>query len=229
MDAADQDKHAAAIAAVAEVRPGMLVGLGTGSTAAHAVREIGRRVAEGLAIRAVATSDATERLARSLAIPILDFAEIDAVDLTIDGADEITPALQAIKGAGGAMVREKIVATASARMIVVADASKQVAALGRAALPVEVLPFARSFVAARLRALEAMVTLRMVGNAPYRSDQGNAVLDCHFATLADPAALARQLVAIPGVIGHGLFLDEIDAAYIAHGGAVTRLERDGND
>ena len=219
----DDDKNAAAVAAVQEVRAGMLVGLGTGSTAAFAIRALGERVAEGLAIRAVVTSNASGKLAREVGIEILDFADIAAVHLTIDGADEIDSRCFAIKGAGGAMLREKIVAASSARMIVIADGSKQVDRIGAAKLPVEVLPFAFAYV---------MRVLTDIGAAPvirdnYRTDQGNLVIDCHFGTLEDPRATAAALSAIPGILGHGLFLDEVDATYIATNGVVTRLERAG--
>ena len=219
----DDDKKAAAVAAVAEVREGMLVGLGTGSTAAFAIRALGERVAAGLAVRAVVTSDASGELARQVGIPVLDFADIAAVDLTIDGADEIDARCFAIKGAGGAMLREKIVAASSARMIVIADGSKQVVRIGAAKLPVEVLPFAITYVMRVLTELGAAPVIR----AKYRTDQGNLVVDCHFATLEDPRATAAMLAAIPGILGHGLFLDEVDAAYIATNGVVTRLERAG--
>ena len=219
----DDDKKAAAVAAVAEVREGMLVGLGTGSTAAFAIRALGERIAAGLTVRAVVTSDASDKLAREVGIEILDFADIARVDLTIDGADEIDARCFAIKGAGGAMLREKIVAASSARMIVIADGSKQVDRIGAAKLPVEVLPFARGYVERVLAELGVAPVMR----DKYRTDQGNLVIDCHFATLEDPRATAALLAAIPGILGHGLFLDEVDAAYIATNGVVTRLERAG--
>ncbi|WP_425228326.1 ribose-5-phosphate isomerase RpiA [Sphingomonas sp.] len=219
----DDDKRLAAEAAVEEVRDGMLVGLGTGSTAAHAITAIGRRAAEGLRIRAVATSLASAEQARGLGIEVLDFASVAAVDLTIDGADEIDRHLLAVKGAGGAMLREKAVAAASARMIVIADGSKRVERIGSAKLPVEVLPFARASVLARLGALFDSVERRDGGD--YRTDNGNLVADCTGWRGADPQALAVMLQAIPAVVGHGLFLDEVDAAYIAANGVVTRLER----
>ena len=221
----DDDKQAAALAAVAEVRDGMLVGLGTGSTAFHAIEAIGKRVAAGAAIRAVATSEASAAQARGLGIPLLDMADVARVDLTIDGADEIDDRCFAIKGAGGAMVREKIVAAASRRMVVIADASKQVARIGGAALPIEVLPFARAFVAGRLQALGATPVLRMKDGEAYRTDGGNLVLDARFAGMDDPVALSGTLDALPGVVGHGLFLTEVSAAYVARDGVVTRLER----
>ena len=221
----DDDKRAAAVAAAAEVQDGMLVGLGTGSTAAHAIARLANRVREGLRIDAVATSSASAAQASAAGIAIRDFAQVSRVDLTIDGADEIDARFFAIKGAGGAMLREKIVAAASDRMIVVADATKRVPAIGRAKLPVEVLPFALASVRRALEALGAAPVLRETEGAPYRTDQGNPVLDCRFATFPDPEALAARLDAIPGMLGHGLFLSEVDAVYFAEGGVVTRLER----
>ncbi|MDR6787810.1 ribose 5-phosphate isomerase A [Sphingomonas sp. BE138] len=216
----DDDKRLAAEAAVEEVRDGMLVGLGTGSTVRFAIQALGRRVAEGLRIEAVATSIDSARKAAALGIAVRDFAGVAAVDLTIDGADEVDARLWAIKGAGGAMLREKIVAAASTRMVVIADASKRVAAIGAAKLPVEVLPFAEAFVTARLGALGAAVALR-----ERATDNGNLVLDARFAAFPAARALAAALDATPGVLGHGLFLDEVDATYVADRGVVTRLER----
>ena len=216
----DDEKKAAALAAVEEVRPGMLVGLGTGSTAAFAIARLGELVRAGLDIRAVATSRRSEEAARAAGIALLDFADMSSVDLTIDGADEIDDRLFAIKGAGGAMLREKIVAAASRRMIVIADASKRVDRIGKAKLPVEILPFARAFVTARLEALGARIVLR----AGYQTDQGNIIADCIFPEMPDPSALAGHLSTIPGVLGHGLFLDEVDCAYIGDGDHVIRLE-----
>jgi ribose 5-phosphate isomerase A len=222
---ADTDKRLAAIAAVAEVQAGMLLGLGTGSTARHAIDAVGALVAGGMTLRAVATSVASARQAEALGIPLLDMADTAAVDLTIDGTDEIDPALVAIKGAGGAMLREKVVAAASARMVVIADASKRVAMLGAAPLPVEVVPFALASVRRRVEALGAAPVLRMADGAPYRTDGGNAVLDCRFGRIDDPQALAVELQAMPGLVGHGLFLHEVACAYVAAGGVVTKVER----
>lgn len=217
----DDDKCLAAEAAVAEVKAGMLVGLGTGSTAAFAIAALARRIADGLDVQAVATSEATAQAAFAAGIVVRDFADVAALDLAIDGADEIDDRLWAIKGAGGAMLREKAVAAAARRMIVIADGSKRVAAIGAARVPVEVLPFARRFVTERLAALGAPVTVR----PDYETDNANLVADCRFAAMPDLRALAAAIEAIPGALGHGLFLDEVDAAYIACRGVVTRLER----
>jgi ribose 5-phosphate isomerase A len=218
---ADDDKRLAAEAALGEVRDGMLVGLGTGSTVAFLIAALGERVRCGLQIEAVSTSIASARAAEALGIIVRDFAGVARVDLTIDGADEVDAQLRAIKGAGGAMLREKVVAAASDRMVVIADATKRVDAIGAAKLPVEVLPFARSFVTARLEALGAAVDLRAGG-----TDNGNLILDARFGRIDDAHALAAAIDAIPGALGHGLFLDEVDAAYVANAGAVTRIERD---
>jgi len=217
-DCRDADKRRAAEAAVGEIRAGMLVGLGTGSTAAHAIRAIGER---GLKIDAVATSAASAALAQAVGIRLRDFAEVTRVDLTIDGADEIDDRFLAIKGAGGAMLREKVVAAASDRMVVIADASKRVAAIGAAALPVEVLPFARAYVRDALGVLFGRVEER----AGYLTDNGNLVMDCNARRSDDWDDLAHRLEAVPGIVGHGLFLSEVDAAYVADRGTVTRLER----
>lgn len=225
----DADKKTAAIAAADEVKPGMLVGLGTGSTAFFLIEELGRRLAHGLRFRAVATSLASEQQAKGLGIPVLPFSEVARIDLAIDGADEIDPQLRAIKGAGGAMLREKCVAVSADRMVVIADSSKRVAQLGLTMpVPCETLPFARAFVDRTLEELGARVTLRMKEGAPYRTDQDNLIFDCHFGAIADPEGLAERLSAIPGMLGHGLFVDEVDALYVAQNGSATLIERTGS-
>lgn len=220
----DADKRCAAEAAVAEIVDGMFVGLGTGSTAAHAIIAIGARIRSGLQIAGVATSAASATLASANGIAVRDFAEVTRLDLAIDGVDEIDDRFFAIKGAGGAMLREKLVAVAADRMIAIADGSKHVARIGTAAVPVEILPFARASLLEGLGRI-GPVTLRMVNGAPYRTDQNNFVVDCCFRQVDDPPRLAAMLDAMPGILAHGLFLHEIDAAYIATAGVVTRLER----
>lgn len=222
----DADKKAAAIAAADEVKDGMLVGLGTGSTAAFLIDELGRRFANGLKFRAVATSIASERQAKGLGIPVLPFSEIAQIDLAIDGADEIDPQLRAIKGAGGAMLREKCVAASARRMVVIADSSKKVTQLGAIMpVPCETLPFAQAFVGRALADLAARVALRTKDGAPYRTDQDCLIFDCHFGPIADPAGLAARLSAIPGVLGHGLFVTEIAGLYCAEYGSATFTKR----
>ncbi|MBV9840325.1 MAG: ribose-5-phosphate isomerase RpiA [Sphingomonadaceae bacterium] len=225
-DPAEGEKRAAAEAAVVEVRDGMLVGIGTGTTAAYAISALGARVRGGLSITAIATSEASAQAAAAEGIRLLDPADVATVDLAIDGVDEIDPLFRAIKGAGGAMLREKIVANAAGRMIAIADASKAVARLGAKPVPLEVLPLARAFVAAAVRPLGAdPVVRRNADGAPVRTDQGNIILDCRFVTLDDSVALAARLSAIPGLLGHGLFLSEIDALYLGTPDGVVRRER----
>lgn len=221
----DDDKRLAAEAAVAEIRNGMRVGIGSGSTVAFAIEAIGQRLGEWPGATFFSTSQGTYRAAHAAGIPIASFAAVSSLDLTIDGVDEIDPQFRAIKGGGGALLREKIVAEASGRMVAIADGSKRASTLGAVPLPVEILPFARSFVESGITALGAEPVLRMKGDKAYRTNQGNLVLDCRFPDIPDPAGLAATLQAIPGLLGHGLFLTEIDAAYIADAGVVTKMER----
>jgi len=215
----EAQKRAAAEAAVAEVRPGMLVGIGTGSTAAFLIDALGARVRDGLSITTVATSLATEAHARSVGLAPIDMGDVGELDLAIDGVDEIDPAFRVIKGGGGALLREKIVGAAARRMIAIADSSKRVDVLKRP-LPIEVLPFARASVERHLRDLGGTPAVRK-----QHSDQGNLLIDCDFGSLADPAHLAIELSQIPGLLGHGLFLSEIDALYVGTQGGVDCLER----
>lgn len=220
--------RAAAAAAVDEVRDGMLVGLGTGRTAAHAIEILGRRVADGLSVRAVATSRRTKTAADAAGIAILPLDGLREIDLCIDGVDEIDPTLRAIKGGGGAMLIEKIVASMAIRNIAIADASKRVDRLGLGPLPVEVLPSAHAFVAARVARLGGHAALRMAAGAAFVTDSGHAILDCRFDEAIELPALAPALSGIPGVMGHGLFLNEIDALYLAdHAGVTCCTRRDG--
>ena len=226
----DEQKRRAAEAALSHVEDGMRLGLGTGSTAAHFVRGLGRRVAEGLRVTGVATSAATERLARELAIPLAPLDAAGALDLDVDGADEIGPGLALIKGGGGALLREKIVAHASQRMIVVADDSKVVEALGAFPLPIEVTDFAVSATARAIeRAAAALgltvaVNLRQDGGKPYLTDGGNRILDASFGQIPDPEALSDALSRTPGVVEHGLFLGFADLALVASSDGVREIE-----
>ena len=204
-----REKEDAARRAVAEIRDGMLVGLGTGTTAAFVVTALAERIrTEGLKVRTVATSERTATLARSQSIDVLDFENVSAVDLAIDGADEIDPSRCAIKGGGGALFREKVVAASAKRMIAVVDSSKPVAKLGKFPLPIEVVPFAAAFVLERVKSIwpELVPTWR----SRFKTDQGNYVLDLPFGAIDDARAVGAELARIPGVLEHGLFLDEID-------------------
>ena len=203
-------KEAAGRAAAELVRDGMIVGLGTGSTVRFALERLAERVRnERLALRGVPTSLDTERKARALGIPLVGLDEVEAIDLTLDGADEIDGRFDMLKGGGGALLREKVVAALSKREVIVVDRSKVVERLGvRFALPVEVVPFARAAVARRIAAMGAAWTLRMRdGQEVALTDNGNEILDCRFAGgIADAAALERALDAIPGVVESGLFI-----------------------
>jgi ribose 5-phosphate isomerase A len=224
----EQLKLAAARAAVALVEDGMAVGLGSGSTASLAVGLIGRRVAEGLRIAAVPTSEETARQARALSIPLVTLEECGSLDLTIDGADEVEPArLGLIKGRGGALLREKIVAAVTRRLVIVIDESKLVDRLGtHDPVPVEVVPFGWKTTAARLAGSGARPTLRAGARSqPFITDGGHYILDCAFGPIESPAELARQLDATIGVIEHGLFLEAASEVIVAGANGVRTLRR----
>ncbi|WP_337099207.1 ribose-5-phosphate isomerase RpiA [Paenibacillus sp. YIM B09110] len=193
--------------AAAYVENGMVVGLGTGSTVYWTIMKLGERVREGLRIQGVPTSRRTEELALELGIPLLDLAEVDEIDLTIDGADESDGDLNLIKGGGGALLREKLVASVSRRFIVVADESKWVASLGKFPLPVEVVPFGWELTRRQLGKLGCDPVLRMAGNEIYVTDNGNYIIDCHFGVIKDAKSLSETLNKWPGVVENGLFVN----------------------
>ena len=220
-------KRQAAERAVEYVRSGMVVGLGTGSTAVYAVRRIGALLAAGQLQRIVGipTAEVTAREAERCGVPLGSLDDHPSVDVTIDGADEIDPALNLIKGLGGALLREKIVAAASRRLVIVADESKRVAQLAtRAPVPVEVIRFARRPVAGYLASLGARVVERQRDGRPFITDEGNVILDCHFAGLSNPRQMAQLIRAQPGVVEHGLFLGMATEAVVAGAGGVVVLE-----
>lgn len=226
----DTAKFVAARRAVAFIEPGMRVGLGTGSTAAWMVRCLAERIrTEGLRIHGVPTSARTAELAGQLGVPLMSLDEAKWLDLTIDGADEIDPRLNLIKGGGAALLREKIVATASDQMIVIADAAKEVATLGAFPLPVEVVPFGwqttKALIEETLVSLDVLnrdCTLRMNADAPLVTDQGNYIVDLHLRRIGNPRQMAMVLNQIPGVVENGLFVDICDVVAIGHGdGRVT--------
>jgi ribose 5-phosphate isomerase A len=226
----DAQKAAAARAALALVEPGMTLGLGTGSTAAHFIRLLGAEAAAGLAVRGVATSEATAALARAVGVPLLDPDATRTLDLAIDGADEVDPQLRLIKGGGGALLREKIVAAAARRFVVLVDSAKLTPNLGRFPLPVEVTPFGVQWTAARVRdALEQQgcprqeVGLRQArAGGPFVTDGGNWILVCQCLAIPDPEGLARRLAELPGVVEHGLFLGMAERVLV--GGAQGGME-----
>lgn len=215
----DDLKQAAARAAVQKVQSGMVVGLGTGSTAAFAVSALAERMqSEGLQILGVPTSERTAEQARSLGIPLATLEEQPRLDLAIDGADEIeVGSLNLIKGAGGALLREKLVEASAAELIIIADASKKVPQLGiRFPVPVEVVRFGWKTTLARVEALGCTATLRRNANGdPYLTDEQHYILDCQFGPMADPAKIADQLKGTVGVVEHGLFIGMAKEAIIA--------------
>jgi ribose 5-phosphate isomerase A len=231
----DTQKRAAAARALELVEPGMRLGLGTGSTARHFVELLAERVRAGLRVVAVPTSEATQRDAQRLGVPLTTLEETPALDLTVDGADEIAPDLSLIKGGGGALLREKIVASASARMVVIADESKWVVALGRFPLPIEVVPFG---LAATRRAVEAAAAaahcpgpavLRQARDGvPFVSDCGHWILDAALGRIPDPVALADRLARIAGVVEHGLFIALARTAILANADGVRLVQRTAN-
>jgi ribose 5-phosphate isomerase A len=227
----DELKKAAALAALDHVEGGMRLGLGTGSTAAHFIAGLGERVRKGLDVVCVPTSEATRQQAEDLGIALTTLDETPDLDLTVDGADEVDGNLDLIKGGGGALLREKIVAFSSRRMIVIADSSKQVGVLGKYPLPVEVVPFGwrateqKLDQAARRAGAEGPVTLRVKDAKPFVTDSGNFILDCAFGSIPDPGKLAAALSAIPGVIEHGLFIGMADLAIIAGPAGIATLTR----
>jgi ribose 5-phosphate isomerase A len=220
----DEMKRAAARAAVAHVKDGMIVGLGTGSTARHAVDAVGELVAGGMKLVGIPTSLATEKQARGLNIPLRDLGEVSRIDLTIDGADEVDPTLQLVKGAGGALFREKLVALASDRFLVVVDDSKLVQSLGeRMPLPVEILQFGWQRTADKVTAIMGGGSVRMKDGAPFVSDNGGYILDCPLPKNLSAVQLERELKLIPGVVESGLFLHMASAVFVAGKDGVKQL------
>jgi ribose 5-phosphate isomerase A len=222
----DQEKEAAARASLRFVKDGHVVGLGTGSTAAYFIKLLGEEVRKGLRVRGIPTSIRSRELALSLGIPLITLDDCQEIDVTVDGADEVDPQLRLIKGGGGALLREKIVASATRQMVVVADASKQVHRLGKFPLPVEVIRFAQALVAKRIVAMGAEVQPRRdtAGNA-YLTDENNYILDCRFGEIRDPDRLARELSEMPGVVEHGLFIGMASVALLARGSDIVELRR----
>jgi ribose 5-phosphate isomerase A len=222
----DLEKETAARAAVELVRDGQIVGLGTGSTAAYAVRFLGERVRAGLKIKGIPTSVGTKELATNLEIPLATLEEFQQIDISIDGADEIDAELRLIKGGGGALLREKIVASVTRQFVVIADSSKQVLRLGKFPVPVEVIPFAQTLVAKKIESLGASVKAReyAYGN-PFVTDEGHHILDCSFGEIPDPDNLAKNLDCMPGVVEHGLFIGMASVALVGKEDRIVELRR----
>ena len=230
MDIEAQKRQAAALA-VEWVRPGMRLGLGTGSTARHFVELLAERVRGGLNVIGVPTSETTRADAQRLGVPLTTLDETPELDMTVDGADEVGPDLTLIKGGGGALLREKIVAAASKRMIVIADQSKRVEMLGRFPLPIEVNHFGLGATTAAIGAVmadfnaEGELRRRLKPDGtPYVTDGGHAILDAFFGRIPQPEALAKALIDIPGVVEHGLFIGLCKRAYVAGPAGVDVLD-----
>ena len=222
----DREKEAAARASLRYVKDGDVVGMGTGSTAAFMVRALAEKVRAGLKIVGIPTSKRTGDLAASLGIAVTTLDEYQDINVTIDGADEFDPQLRLIKGGGGALLREKIVASASRKLVIIADSSKQAKMLGKFPLPVEVIPFAEKLVAKKIAAMGAQVKLReyAYGN-PFVTDEGHHILDCHFGEIDDPEKLGAALSFMPGIVEHGLFLNMASVVVVAKTDGVEELTR----
>ena len=222
----DQEKEAAARASLKFVQDGQVVGLGTGSTAAYFIKLLGERVKNGLRVRGIPTSVRSRDLALSLGIPLTTLDECQEIAVTVDGADEFDPQLRLIKGGGGALLREKVVASASKTVVIVTDASKQVPVLGRFPVPVEVIPFAQALVAKKISALGSQVSVRAGADGnPFVTDEHNHILDCRFGEIGDADALARRLSDMPGIVEHGLFIGLASVVLLARGSEVEELRR----
>ncbi len=219
------EKQHAAEAAVEYVKDGMIVGLGTGSTTEFAVKKLGERVRDGLAIRGIPTSDVTKVQAEEEGIRLIDFSETMYIDLTIDGADEIDINLNMIKGGGAALLREKIVASASKEEIIIVSHEKFVKQLGSFPLPVEVIPFGWQVIFNQLETLGGSPDLRLKKGQPLQTDQGNYIIDCRFRQILDAAQLEQRLNMIPGVVENGLFTGLCTRMIMAEGEKIVVKER----
>ena len=221
----DREKEAAARASLRFVKDGQVVGLGTGSTAAYFIQLLGGQVKNGLRIRGIPSSDRSREQAASLGIPLTTLDECQQIDVTVDGADEFDPQLRLIKGGGGALLREKIVASATRQLVIVADRTKRVPVLGKFPLPVEVIKFAQALVKKKIEALGAQVEVRRNADGKaYLTDENNYILDCRFGQIPDADALARQLSDMPGVVEHGLFIGMASVVLMADGSNIIELQ-----
>lgn len=220
----EEEKKAAAQASLRFLEDGQIVGIGTGSTVDYFIAMLGERVKQGLKIRGIPTSERSRQYAAQQGIALTTLDECPQIDVTVDGADEFDPQLRLIKGGGGALLREKIVASASKQVVIIADSSKQVPVLGKFALPVEVIKFAQAVVAGKIEKLGATVSVRCGRDEkPLLTDEDNHILDCHFGQIADPESLAHQLSDMPGVVEHGLFIRMASVVLVAKGSQIVEL------
>ncbi|WP_346237954.1 ribose-5-phosphate isomerase RpiA [Niabella insulamsoli] len=221
----NNDKKIAAEEAVKEIKNGMVVGLGTGSTAYYAIHAVGALVKNGMQLLTVPTSEQTKQMSIELGIPMVDINTIDAIDVTIDGADEFTQNLELIKGGGGALLREKIVASLTKKQIIVADSSKLVGELGKFKVPVEVIPFAKGYVTQQLKTIGGIGLIRTKDGKEYVTDQGNCIIDADFGLIENPAKLDEQINQIVGVVEHGLFIGLADRVIMAKDGETISFSK----
>jgi ribose 5-phosphate isomerase A len=206
----EEEKKLAALEAVKFVKDEMIVGLGTGSTTKYAIEAIGKMVKDGLEIKAIATSEASSRLAEDCGITIIDSNAVSEIDVTIDGADEFTETMMLIKGGGGALLKEKIVASMTKLEIIIADSGKKVDRLGKFTLPIEVITFAENYVLAQIKLLNGIGKIRNTNGLDFITDEGNHIIDADFGLIENPEELSRKLNEITGIVAHGLFIDLAD-------------------
>lgn len=203
----EKEKELAAKEAVKYIKNNQIIGLGTGSTVLYAIKAIGELVKNGMEIKGVVTSGSTERLAGSLNIQLVDVSQVDSIDVTIDGADEFSPDLSLIKGGGGALLKEKIVASLSKQEIIIADSSKQVEKLGKFKVPIEIIPYASNYVLQAIKKLNGEGKIRMDQENIHITEEGNYIIDGNFGLIEDPILLAEKLNSIVGIVEHGLFIN----------------------
>lgn len=221
----NNEKKQAALQAVQLIQDGMTIGLGTGSTAFYAIEAVGDMVLQGMQLRAVPTSLQTQQLAAARQIPLVDINSIEQIDITIDGADEFTRELDLIKGGGGALLREKIVASLSRELIIITDSSKLVTQLGLFKVPLEVIPFSSAYLLRELEKLGGRGLIRQKEDGAYLTDQGNYIIDADFGLIADPGELAKALNQLVGLVEHGLFIGMASRVIMASGGEITTFKR----
>lgn len=225
MTNSENEKKRAAAQSIRWIKEGMLVGLGSGSTAAYMVEELGKKMAAGLSIKGVPSSDTTAELARKAGIPLLTLEQAGTLDINIDGADEFDSQFQLIKGGGGALLREKIVAHNARFNLIIADSAKQVQRLGKFKLPIETIPFATQTIMAELDGMGLRPVLRMKDSEPYKTDENNRIVDVDIFEQDDLSQLNDTLIQIPGVVETGLFLDTTDVIIMGKGDEVVVLKK----
>jgi len=222
---AEQQKQQVALKALEYIKEGMVVGLGTGSTAKFFIEGLGTKVAEGFQIKTICTSEESENLAKQLNIPLTDFTEVEVIDITIDGADEVDKQFNLIKGGGGALLREKIIASSSKQEIIIVDEKKVVEKLGKFHLPVEIIPYVWQTTQRKIEALQGITMIRQRDGGIFVTDNGNYILDCNFGSIDNPQLLERNLNMIPGVVENGLFVNIATTVIVGSDEGARELEK----